>query len=206
MNSGKLVCTYNAKPNTERSVIRFHDITHDDMKNGPGLRVVLWVAGCEHHCKDCQNRITWDPDGGVSFEKRDEEELFNWLGKPWTQGITFSGGDPLHPKNRLNIGKMAEMIKKDYPDKDIWLYTGYTLKNSDNAFRFMDQDGNSFNYPHLKNFDVLVDGRFDTDLRAADIKRESIPKWRGSSNQRLIDIKKSLKTGNITEWRDDDHG
>lgn len=183
--------------------IRFHDITHDDMKNGPGLRVVLWVAACEHHCKGCHNPMTWDPKGGLPLSLSEEEELFSWLEKPWTEGITFSGGDPLHPNNREYIGRMAKDIKERYPDKDIWLYTGYVLQVSEKGFKLWDQDGNTFYFPYLNYIDVLVDGRFDEERRAADIKDENVPRWRGSSNQRIIDIRNSLKSGNIMEWEEE---
>ena len=78
------------KPVILAPTIRYHNITHDDMKNGDGLRVVLWVAGCEHHCKECQNPITWDPDGGIPFTTWDEAEFWDWLSKPWTKGATFA--------------------------------------------------------------------------------------------------------------------
>ncbi len=184
------------------SDVRFHDITHDDMKNGPGLRVVLWVAGCDHHCRECQNPLTWDPDGGAPFTQWEQAEFYEWLLKPWTQGVTFSGGDPLHPVNREPIGKMAKAIKQRNPDKDIWVYTGYVLQASEKGCRLWDQEGNAFEYPYLEYFDVLIDGRFDADLRREDIKNERIPKWRGSSNQRIIDVKKTLESGAVVEWED----
>ena len=95
------------------------------MLNGDGLRVVLWVAGCSHHCKGCQNPITWDPDGGIPFEQKDKEEIFEQLNQSYIEGITFSGGDPLHEKNIREVTELAKEIKKKYPDKTIWLYTGY---------------------------------------------------------------------------------
>lgn len=105
--------------------MKYHDITHDDMKNGDGLRVVLWVAGCEHHCKDCQNPITWNPDDGLEFDGKAEAEIYRDLLKPYISGLTLSGGDPLYPSNRLPIYGLCRWIKEQYPEKTIWLYTGY---------------------------------------------------------------------------------
>ncbi|NCC45274.1 MAG: anaerobic ribonucleoside-triphosphate reductase activating protein, partial [Clostridia bacterium] len=105
--------------------MRYHNITKDDMLNGDGLRVVLWVAGCSHHCKGCQNPSTWDPNGGIPFEAKDEAEIFSQLDHSYIEGITFSGGDPLYEENREEITRLAKEIKKRYPEKTIWLYTGY---------------------------------------------------------------------------------
>ncbi len=179
------------------SHINFHNITHDDMLNGDGLRVVLWVAGCTHHCEGCHNPITWDPNGGIPFTEWEEAEFWEWLDKPWTQGATFSGGDPLHPANRDYVGHMMKLIKQNRPGKDIWCYTGYTLNIEDGEFSLQDADGNQFNYKYLKYIDVLVDGKFDMKVRKADIAAQKKVKWRGSSNQRLIDVQESLKAGRI---------
>lgn len=177
--------------------MKFHNITHDDMVNGSGLRVVLWVAGCEHHCEQCQNPITWDPNGGIEFTPWEESEFFEWLSKPWTEGATFSGGDPLYPSNRNCIGYLCKKIKKEYPDKTIWLYTGYELKKSGEDFLFANADGKTFELPWLEMIDVLVDGRFDVKTREKDIRNNCNAHWRGSSNQRIIDVQKTMKTGCI---------
>lgn len=153
--------------------MRYHDITKDDMKNGDGLRVVLWVAGCSHHCKDCQNPITWDPDGGLLFDEKAEAEIFEQLDKPYISGITFSGGDPLHHANRLDVRNLASKIKEKYPNKTIWLYTGDLWENV-------------YHYPVMKYVDVVVDGEFMVD------KLDVTLMWKGSSNQRVIDVKASL--------------
>lgn len=182
---------------TTGAAINYHNITHDDMKNGDGLRVVLWVAGCSHHCKECHNPITWDEKGGIPFTLWDESEFWTWLEKPWTQGATFSGGDPLHPRNRNKIGEMAKEIKRSYPGKDIWVYTGYELQAENGTFSFRNSTGESFTLPWLQYIDVLVDGRFDCEIRKQDIKENKKVLWRGSSNQRLIDVQESIKTGVI---------
>lgn len=180
-------------------MINFHHITHDDMLNGDGLRVVLWVAGCNHHCKGCHNKMTWDPDGGIPFTEWEEAEFWEWLSKPWTKGATFSGGDPLHPRNRGKIGEMANLIKDKFKDKDIWLYTGYRLEKENDEFVFKNKEGDTFTLSWLSSIDVLVDGRFEKDTRKADIQNERVPLWRGSSNQRIIDVKETLKNKMIKE-------
>lgn len=153
--------------------MRYHNITKDDMLNGDGLRVVLWVAGCAHCCKDCQNPLTWDPNGGLSFDEAAKEELFAQLEKPYISGITFSGGDPLHAANRLDVRNLMKEIRTNYPDKTIWLYTGDVWENI-------------LHYPLMQYVDVLVDGEFMTELKDAKLL------WKGSSNQRVIDVKKTL--------------
>lgn len=156
--------------------MNYHNIEKDSMLNGDGLRVVLWLAGCEHHCKNCQNPITWDPDGGLYFDANAFEELLSELGKDYISGITFSGGDPLHPVNRAEVIILSQAIKTMYPDKTIWLYTGYEWEQIHRL-------------PGIENIDVIVDGKFIEEL--ADV---TYP-WAGSTNQRIIDVKKSLELG-----------
>ena len=154
--------------------MRYHNITKDDMLNGDGLRVVLWVAGCTHCCRECQNAVTWDPDGGLPFDEEARQEIFDQLDKPYISGITFSGGDPLHSANRLDVKGLMEEVKEKYPDKTIWMYTG-------------DDWENILHYPMMKYVDVLVDGEFKVDLKDTKLL------WKGSSNQRVIDVQASLK-------------
>ena len=178
--------------------MNYHNITHDDMLNGDGLRVVLWAAGCEHHCPECQNPCTWDPEGGKPFTEWDEAEMWEWLLKPWTKGITFSGGDPLHPANREKIGKIATIIKEKYPEKDIWVYTGYQLVKAETGFELEDKERNRFTLPWLNKIDILVDGRFEKKTREKDIQEHKNVPWRGSSNQRIIKVQETILTGEIT--------
>ena len=158
--------------------MKFHNITKDDMLNGDGIRVVLWVSGCSHHCKNCQNPITWDPNVGVDFDDSAKQEIFTELDKPYVSGITFSGGDPLFPGNRKEVLELAKEIKAKYPKKTIWLYTGYTY----------DQIKDLEIIPYL---DVIVDGRFVEKLKDLNLH------WKGSSNQKVIDVKQTLKKGEI---------
>lgn len=155
--------------------MRYHNITKDDMRNGNGLRVVLWVAGCSHCCKGCHNPITWDPNGGLLFDENAKNEIFDQLSKPYISGITFSGGDPLHAANRLDVRSLMEDIKEKFPDKTIWLYTGDSWEHI-------------YHYSLMEHVDVVVDGEFCMDL--LDVKLL----WKGSKNQRVIDVRKTLKS------------
>lgn len=146
------------------------------MLNGDGLRVVLWVAGCEHACPGCQNPITWDINGGLEFDEAAKQEIFAELEKDYVSGITLSGGDPLHMANRKEIGKLVNEISKKYPEKTIWLYTGYDWNKISNL-------------DFISKVNVVVDGRF------VQAQKDVTLPWRGSANQDVIDVKLSLKCG-----------
>lgn len=180
--------------------MNFHAITHDDISNGNGLRVVLWVSGCEHRCPGCHNPETWDCDGGNPLTEWEEAELWDWLSKPFTEGLTFSGGDPLFCHNRSEIGRLARKAKHLFPDKTIWLYTGYTLcQDNDKNFYFADEVASlePFSVDFLEVIDVIVDGRFSLDQRTRDLIEENDVIFRGSSNQRYIDMARSFKEKKI---------
>ncbi len=158
--------------------MRYHNITKDDMLNGDGLRVVLWVAGCGHHCKECHNPITWDPDGGLPFGEAAKQEIFEELGKPYISGITFSGGDPLYPANVAEVTELAKEIRKQFPDKTIWLYTGGLWEEV-------------CGMEIIRYIDVLVDGEFEVERKELNLQ------WKGSANQRVIDVLETLEKGEI---------
>lgn len=158
--------------------MNYHNITKDDMLNGDGLRVVLWVSGCTHQCPECQNPITWDLAGGLPFDEEAENELFDALKPAYVSGITFSGGDPLHPFNQAEITRLAKKFKELEPEKTAWLYTGFSWEN------IKDLDV-------MKYIDVLVDGEFMADLKDNNLH------WIGSANQRVIDVQKSLERDEI---------
>lgn len=158
--------------------MRYHNITKDDMLNGDGLRVVLWVSGCSHCCKECQNPVTWDANGGLEFDEAAKEELFAELKKDYISGITFSGGDPLYFSNRPDVLKLAREIKEKFPQKTIWLYTGFEWE----AIADLEI---------MQYVDVLVDGEFVVE------KKDTQLCWRGSSNQRVIDVKTTRERGDV---------
>ena len=163
--------------------MRYHNITKDDMLNGSGLRVVLWVAGCGHHCPGCHNPITHDPNGGIPFDEAAKEEIFTELKKDYVSGITFSGGDPLHPVNVNEIGELVAEINAKFPNKTKWLYTGYTWEQISGL-------------PFISMLDVVCDGRFEMD------KFDPKLHWVGSSNQRVIDVKATTREGRIVLYDD----
>lgn len=153
-------------------------ITKDDLLNGEGVRVTLWVSGCNHHCKNCHNPETWNDREGQLFDSKAIEEISNELLKPYVAGLTLTGGDPLYPKNRETIGDLIKEVKRKFPNKNIWLWTGYKWNEiKDLSF--------------IKYIDVLIDGEFVQDLYSPNLM------WRGSSNQNVIDVKKSLEQNKI---------
>lgn len=158
--------------------MRYHNITKDDMLNGDGLRVVLWVAGCSHHCRDCQNPITWNPQGGILFDENARQEIFQQLEKDYIDGITFSGGDPLHEANVKEVTGLAREIRNKFPKKTIWLYTGYLWEEIRS-------------WEIVRYLDVVVDGRFEPQ------KKDLTLQWKGSYNQRVIDVPKTLELGQV---------
>ncbi len=163
--------------------MNYHNITRDDMKNGDGLRVVLWVSGCNHRCPDCQNPVTWNPDDGLVFDGNAWEELEDLLDNDYISGLTLSGGDPLFEGNRSDILTLCELTKASFPNKTIWLYTGYVYEDVKDL-------------EIMKYIDVLVDGPYVKKLRDTKLK------WRGSSNQRVIDMQKTRELGQIVLWCD----
>ncbi|MCL2865866.1 MAG: anaerobic ribonucleoside-triphosphate reductase activating protein [Lachnospiraceae bacterium] len=158
--------------------MKYHNITKDDMLNGDGLRVVFWVSGCEHACTGCHNVCTWDENSGLDYDEAVKAELFKQLEKDYISGITFTGGDPLFQANCQPICALAKEIKEKFPHKTQWLYTGDMWEDIQN-------------WQGLLYIDVLVDGPFVLAEKNATLH------WRGSANQRVIDVKKSLRTAEI---------
>ncbi len=155
--------------------MNYHNIEHDNMLNGEGLRVILWLSGCNHQCRGCHNPETWNKESGILFDDSAKQELFSQLQKDYIDGVTLTGGDPLYEENREELFELAKEIKETFPSKTIWLYTGYTKKQIEST-------------PSMKKIvdliDVLVDGKFVEDLS------DSTLHWIGSSNQNIIQINK----------------
>ena len=154
------------------------EIKECDIANGEGVRVSLWVAGCEHYCPGCHNPQTWNGSNGYHFCNFTMTYLLNILENENIAGITFTGGDPLYPKNREDVYKISENIKQTFPNKTQWLWTGYKWEDIKHL-------------PLIKNLDVLIDGKYEEN------KRDITLKWRGSINQRVIDVQKSLLTNSV---------
>ena len=189
--------------------MNYHNITYPDMLNGDGLRVVLWLSGCSHNCYKCQNPQTHNPNSGILFDENAEEELFRELSKDYISGLTLTGGDPRHENNLDGVLDLVNKIRLSLPQKTIWLYTGYRYEEIVNEHsKWLDSitDETSIcnlseedfilwqRYTIVKNVDVLVDGRYVDKLRDATLK------WKGSSNQRVIDVQQTLKKGEIILW------
>ncbi len=154
--------------------MKYQAITCNDLLNGSGIRVVLWVSGCTHHCEGCHNPETWNVNDGMPFGQAELNYIYNELSHDYISGITFSGGDPFHPKNRADVIYITSEIKKHFPNKNIWVYTGYLF-----------EEVLEWNLD-ISNIDVIIDGEFIKELISPELP------WIGSSNQRIIDVKESL--------------
>lgn len=167
--------------------MNYHNIKTDDMLNGDGLRVTCWVSGCSIRCFNCYNPQTWDFNSGIPFTDDTMQEILYDLSKPYIKGLTLSGGHPLDPHNAPEVLKIVKRVKMVFPNKDIWIYTGYVWEDiiKDDTLKEI-----------LKRTDVLVDGAYVDELR--DI---SLP-FRGSSNQRIIDVQESLKQNQVILWKE----
>lgn len=165
--------------------------THD-IANGPGVRVSLFVSGCTHHCKGCFNQETWDFSYGEPYTDATMYQILDEVNASYIKGLTILGGEPFEHSNQIALLPLAKAFKEQYPDKTLWCYSGYTF---DEDMVVMRND-----WPEtselLSYIDVLVDGEFKEDLKNLNLR------FRGSSNQRLIDVPKSLKAGEVILWDD----
>lgn len=158
-------------------IMNYHNVTSPDMLNGCGLRTVLWVSGCTHACPECHNPITHDFNSGVEFTESALNEIIEKSNHDYIQGLTLSGGDPLMPKNLPTVLDVVKKFRSTYPNKTIWVYTGF-------KFEYLYSD---YRYNEILNLiDVLVDGPFIVKLK------NPLLHFRGSSNQRIIDVHKTL--------------
>lgn len=160
--------------------MKYEKIDKCSMSNGTGCRVVLWCSGCSLHCHNCQNPQTHDFNSGIPFTRDTILEILADLSKPYISGLTFSGGHPLEPENFDTVFSIAKCVKTNLPKKNIWMYTGYTWEHivQDRELRTI-----------LPYIDVLVDGAYIDELRDVTLP------WRGSSNQRVIDVKATINSG-----------
>ena len=173
--------------------MNYADIKRIDVANGPGVRVSLFVSGCTHHCKECFNPETWDFGYGKLFDEKAEDEIIQYLKPDYIKGLTLLGGDPMEKVNQEALIPLLEKVKKEYPDKSIWCYTGYDFENDikENMLENCEVTKKFMSY-----IDVLVDGEFKLELK------DLILVFRGSSNQRIIMVKESLESGNIILWKE----
>lgn len=170
--------------------MNYGEIKKYDIANGEGVRVTLFVSGCTHHCKGCFNAETWDFHYGKPFTKDTEGELFAALSPAYIRGLTLLGGEPFEPSNQTALLPFLKRLRKELPEKDIWCYTGYTLDTD------LRPGGSAYceaTDEMLGLLDVLVDGEF------IEAKKDIRLVFKGSSNQRIIDLKKSREQGRIIE-------
>lgn len=163
--------------------MNYHNILHNDMLNGDGFRTVLFVSGCSLKCKNCHNPQTWNKNSGILFDENAKNEIFNSLNSDIISGLTLTGGHPLEEYNINEVTLLCKEVKEKFTNKTIWLYTGFLFENIKD-------------YEILKYTDVLVDGAYIEELRDTSLK------WRGSRNQRVIDIPKSLKNNTVVLYCD----
>ena len=174
--------------------MHYGEIKNCDIANGLGVRVTLFVSGCTNHCENCFQPQTWDFNYGTPFTKETEDELLCLLAPDYINGLTLLGGEPFEPDNQRALLPFVKRVRREFPDKSIWAFSGFTFE------QLIDPEA----HPHcektqelLSLIDVLVDGRFVEELKDITLR------FRGSSNQRLLDMKKTLQAGSPVPWTDD---
>ena len=176
--------------------MNYCEIKNCDIANGIGVRVTLFVSGCTNHCDECFQPQTWDFNYGQPFDGAVQQRIIDMLAPPYINGLTLLGGEPMEPENQRALLPFVKRVKETYPDKDIWCFTGFVLESE------LLKDGS---HPRcevtdqlLSYIDVLVDGRFVKELKDISLR------FRGSSNQRLIDMQATLKAGKTVLWEGKD--
>ena len=173
--------------------MNYATIKNCDIANGPGVRVSLFVSGCTHRCKGCFNEIAWDFDYGQPFTQETIDEILKLLEPPHIAGITLLGGEPFEPQNQPALLDLLRQIKTQMPEKSVWAFYGYLFEKDSLAGRLGPEE---ITRELVSYLDVLVDGPFILE------KKDLMLRFRGSSNQRLIDVKASLKSGTTVLWND----
>ena len=169
----------------------YSEIKECDIANGPGVRVTIFVSGCTHHCKGCFNEMTWDFQYGREFTEKAADKILELLEPSYIAGLTLLGGEPMEYRNQQGLLPLLRKVKETYPDKTIWCYTGYLYEKDileDFCGKWKETE------EMLSYLDVIVDGEFVEELRDISLR------FRGSSNQRIIDVKRSRETGEIVLW------
>ena len=175
--------------------MRFGNIKYCDIADGEGVRTTLFVSGCTHHCKGCFQPETWDFSFGQEFTREVEDAIIESMAPSYIDGLTLLGGEPMEPANQRALVGFLERVRETYPQKTIWSYTGDTYESlidpeSPRRTEVTDRV--------LSCLDVLVDGPYQEDLR------DITARFRGSSNQRVIDLRATREAGRIVEWRGDE--
>lgn len=159
-----------------------------DVANGTGIRTSLFVSGCTHACKNCFNSEAWSFTYGEKYTKKQEDEIIEYLKMPYIKGLTLLGGEPMHPNNQEEVSKLIKRVRKELPEKDIWIFTGFNFEKDilNKMYKFI-----SFTRDIIENVDVIVDGKYMDEFR--NLRQY----FRGSENQRIIDVKKSLEKNKV---------
>lgn len=173
--------------------MNYATIKNCDIANGPGVRVSLFVSGCTHHCKGCFNEVAWDFDYGEPFTQATIDSILDMLRPDFVKGITLLGGEPFEPQNQPALVDLLRQIRAKYPQKSVWAFSGYLFDKDILPGKLGDPE---ITREFLSYVDVLVDGRF------VEEKKDLTLRFRGSSNQRLINVPESLEKGGIVLWED----
>ena len=183
--------------------MNYAQIRSMDISNGEGIGVSLFVQGCDFHCKNCFNSETWEFSKGQEWNDKTKNQFLKLIETPFIQRVSILGGEPLHPKNVQNVRKIVDEIRVSYPTKNIWLYTGYTweeiwikdnIKTADKVKDMREKAIINLRRQVVRMCDVLIDGRYVDELRDISLH------WRGSSNQRVINVQETLKQNQIVLW------
>lgn len=172
--------------------MNYADIKFPDIQDGDGIRVSIYVSGCHFHCKECHNKEAWDFNYGKKFTDETIEEILEILRKPYVQGLSLLGGEPLEPVNQEGLLPLVKKVKEEFPEKDIWCWTGYNFDTDilENMYQ-----KSEVSKELLKRIDIIIDGQFEVENKMIDLK------FRGSSNQRKIDVQKSLEKGEMVRLK-----
>ena len=183
--------------------MNYAQIRSMDISNGEGIGVSLFVQGCDFHCKNCFNSETWEFSKGQEWNDKTKNQFLKLIETPFIQRVSILGGEPLHPKNVQNVLKIVDEIRVSYPTKNIWLYTGYTweeiwitdnIKTADKVKDMREKAIINLRRQVVRMCDVLIDGRYVDELRDISLH------WRGSSNERVINVQETLKQNQIVLW------
>jgi anaerobic ribonucleoside-triphosphate reductase activating protein len=171
--------------------MNYADIKQYDVANGIGVRVSLFVSGCTHHCKDCFNQEAWDFHYGNPFTQKEENDIITYLKPVYVAGLSLLGGEPMEPSNQEGLLPLLRRVRQTYPEKTIWCYTGYLFDKDimERMYPLSDTTRELLSY-----IDILVDGEFEIERKNLKVN------FRGSDNQRIIDVKKSLASGEVVHW------
>ena len=170
--------------------MNYAEIKYCDIANGPGVRVSLFVSGCTHHCKECFNPETWDFAYGAPFTQVEADAILKYLEPDYIKGLSLLGGEPFEPENQLAVLELAKRVRAELPQKDIWCYSGYLFET------LAEGKIGTYSRALLEQLDVLVDGPFILERKNLGLR------FRGSDNQRIIQVQNSLNTGSIVLWDD----